>query len=124
MGSNHIPAIDPGEQYTSVLRRLTAFQTSILLAIPRADEHPEGDAPHGLAVKQRIERDYGTEINHGRLYTNLHGLEEAGLINQEAIDKRTNAVRLTDAGRDALQNLHADVTAALYAADADVEVAE
>jgi len=120
MGTNDIPTVEPDEQYTSVLGRLTAFQTSILLAIPRADEHPAGDAPHGLAVKQRIERDYGTEINHGRLYPNLHGLEEAGLLEQESIDDRTNAVRLTDAGRDALTNLNADVGAALHAADAEV----
>jgi len=122
MGTNHIPTVEPDEQYTSVLGRLTAFQTSILLAIPRADAHPDAPdgEPHGLAVKQRLERDYGTEINHGRLYPTLHGLAEAGLIEQYDINRRTKAVTLTDAGRDALTNLNADVGAALHAADSEV----
>lgn len=116
MGVSQPTDRDADAQYTSLLSRLSGFQVDLLLAIPRAEPHGQGDLPHGLNVKRRLERDRGEEINHGRLYPNLDALADHGLVVRGRIDKRTKSVTLTQAGVDALTNLQADVDAALHAA--------
>lgn len=59
--------------------------------------------PHGLAVKDDLEKHYSGEINHGRLYPNLDTLVEKGLVEKSTIDKRTNGYEITDRGRRELE---------------------
>ncbi|QIO25017.1 PadR family transcriptional regulator [Haloarcula sp. JP-L23] len=77
---------------------LTGFQRDLLEAIAAVD----GD-PYGLALKRYLDERYADPINHSRLYQNLDDLTEQGLINRDALDDRTNAYTLTDAGRRLLQ---------------------
>lgn len=72
---------------------LTGFQRDLLTVIGGLSE------PHGLMIKEALEAYYETEINHGRLYPNLDGLAEKGLIEKGEKDRRTNVYRLTERGR-------------------------
>lgn len=76
---------------------LTGFQRDLLYIIGGHDE------PKGLAIKDRLEDYYGTEINHGRLYPNLDQLVDKGLVEKGSLDKRTNFYKLTSRGRRELE---------------------
>jgi hypothetical protein len=104
---------------THAVSHLSAFQRDILAALPVSQPHPQSDAgqPHGLAVKTTIETWYGSEVNHGRLYPNIDELAEKGYLARERIDKRTKAIRLTDAGKDALGVLAKRYAGALEVSD-------
>lgn len=67
---------------------LTGFQRDLLYVIAGEEE------PHGLAIKEKLEAYYETEIHHGRLYPNLDTLVEKG-----ERDRRTNYYALTRRGR-------------------------
>ena len=71
---------------------LTGFQRDLLYVIAGLD------GPKGLAIKDRLDDYYGSEINHGRLYPNLDALVEKGLVEKGRIDDRTNAYTLTQRG--------------------------
>jgi DNA-binding PadR family transcriptional regulator len=71
---------------------LTGFQRDLLYVIANQEK------PKGLAIKDKLEEYYGTEINHGRLYPNLDTLVEKGLVEKGAIDDRTNSYSLTGRG--------------------------
>ena len=71
---------------------LTGFQRDILYVLAGAD------GQKGLAVKDRLDEYYSTNINHGRLYPNLDTLVEKGLIEKGEIDDRTNSYALTNRG--------------------------
>ena len=77
---------------------LTQFEVDIL-AILAGDGTPEA-TDYGLAIKRALEDYYGCEVGHGRLYPNLDGLIERGLVEKRSVDKRTNGYALTEAGRD------------------------
>ncbi len=77
---------------------LTGFRRDCLQAIAAVDEEP-----YGLALKAWLDERYETDIGHSRLYQNLDRLVEDGLVTREPIDDRTNAYRLTDAGRAVLR---------------------
>ena len=72
---------------------LTGFQRDLLTVIAGLD------SPHGLKIKEELERYYETEINHGRLYPNLDALVTKGLVEKGRKDRRTNAYTLTRRGR-------------------------
>ena len=76
---------------------LTGFQRDLLYVIAGLD------GPKGLAIKERLDEYYGTEINHGRLYPNLDALVEKGLVEKGRIDDRTNAYTLTQRGERELE---------------------
>jgi len=82
---------------------LTKFQIDALAAIAQLDK------PSGQAVKRTLEREcpnYDWEdqpINHGRLYPNLDGLIDHGLIVKGEHDARTNYYEITNDGEDVLQ---------------------
>ncbi len=76
------------------MQELTAFQRDLLYVIADLDR------PYGLGIKRELESYYGSDVNHGRLYPNLDELVEEDYLQKEALDDRTNAYRLTDAGRD------------------------
>lgn len=75
----------------------TSFQRDALAAIARLE------SPHGLAVKEALERHYDKEIHHGRIYPNLDELVEKGLVEKSKKDLRTNEYQITARGRRELQ---------------------
>jgi DNA-binding PadR family transcriptional regulator len=72
---------------------LTGFQRDLLYVIAGLDE------PHGLAIKEELEKYYESEVNHGRLYPNLDTLVEKGMVEKGQRDRRTNFYALTSRGR-------------------------
>jgi len=71
---------------------LTGFQRDLLYTIA------SDDGQHGLAIKDKMETYYQTDINHARLYPNLDALAEKGLIEKSQRDERTNEYDLTARG--------------------------
>jgi DNA-binding PadR family transcriptional regulator len=71
---------------------LTGFQRDALYVIAGQEE------PHGLAIKEELEKYYEKEIHHGRLYPNLDTLVDKGLVEKGDKDRRTNFYILTDRG--------------------------
>ena len=71
---------------------LTGFQRDLLYVIGGIDQ------PHGLAIKDKLEEYYETEIHHGRLYPNLDTLVEKGLVEKGEKDRRTNVYTVTRRG--------------------------
>ena len=84
-------------QHTEPLSDLTAFQRDILTIIARVG------APYGLRIKRELEAEYGTDVNHGRLYPNLDDLVQMGLVEKSERDKRTNNYGLTERGNAVLE---------------------
>ncbi|OIB58922.1 PadR family transcriptional regulator [Natrialba sp. SSL1] len=76
---------------------LTGFQRDLIYTIAGQDE------PHGLAIKDELERYYDTEINHGRLYPNLDTLVDKGLVEKGQEDRRTNIYTVTRRGKRELE---------------------
>lgn len=74
-------------------RDLTAFQRDVLFVLASIDD------PVGLRVADAMEALTRKPVNHGQLYPNLDELDEMGLIDKVARDKRTNEYRLTKRGR-------------------------
>lgn len=79
---------------------LTGFQRDLLFVIAG-----QGD-PHGLAIKEELEKYYEQEIHHGRLYPNLDTLVEKGLVEKGERDRRTNSYSLTRRGRREIDARH------------------
>jgi len=75
-----------------LMHDLTGFQRDILYVTAGLDE------PHGLRIKEELEKYYESEIQHGRLYPNLDTLVEEGLLHKGEIDKRTNSYTVTSEG--------------------------
>jgi DNA-binding PadR family transcriptional regulator len=87
---------------TTLGDELTRFQIDLLVAAARL-----GRGASGQDIKRRIVAAWGTSeaaINHGRLYSNLDVLVDAGLLTQSVLDRRTNEYRITDAGREVLRD--------------------
>lgn len=80
---------------------LTAFQRDLLYAIAGADR------PSGQTVGSELQEYYDSDINHGRLYSNLDTVVDEGLVEKGELDRRTNYYALTDAGADAIQERRA-----------------
>ncbi|GAB3674660.1 PadR family transcriptional regulator [Halopiger thermotolerans] len=79
------------------LFELTGFQRDLLVVIAGLEQ------PSGQTIKEHIEDDVDTEINHGRLYPNLDTLVNQGLVEKGQLDRRTNYYEITDDGEEALQ---------------------
>jgi PadR family transcriptional regulator PadR len=77
---------------------LTGFQRDLLYTINGFDE------PHGLALKEELEKYYESEIHHGRLYPNLDTLVDKGLVEKGELDRRTNYYTVTRRGRRELED--------------------
>jgi DNA-binding PadR family transcriptional regulator len=80
------------------------FRRDLLLALALLERERDGRIS-GSAIQDRVEGLLDEPVNHGRLYENLDRLADRGLIEKvpEGIDRRTNAYRLTSAGRAALE---------------------
>jgi DNA-binding MarR family transcriptional regulator len=84
-------------------RDLTGFQQDILFVLRRIERGMSSESTsYGLAIKRELEQLRETEVNHGRLYPNLDDLVEAGLVEKEMVDRRTNRYSVTDAGQKTL----------------------
>ena len=71
------------------LTNLTGFKRDQLFVIRMlADRNP-----HGLVIKDALDRFYDEDINQGRLYQNLGELVEEGYVEKHPLDGRTNAYR-------------------------------
>lgn len=81
------------------LHDLTAFQRDALLVLAGWN----GEPPKGTALKNELDRLYGKEVNHGRLYPNLDTLVDRGLVSKGRKDDRTNSYALTGRGRRELE---------------------
>ncbi|WP_245180940.1 helix-turn-helix transcriptional regulator [Haloarcula amylovorans] len=57
----------------------------------------------GLDLKDELKAFY-ENVSNARLYQNLSSLVEDGLVEKEAADKRSDAYRLTNAGRQAIED--------------------
>ncbi len=84
---------------------LTPFQVHCLFVIRGFEsgryERSRGDeGAYGLDIKRTLERAewYGEKVHHGRLYPNLTGLIDHGLLEKGELDKRTNYYALTEKG--------------------------
>ncbi len=77
----------------------TGFQRDILCVLCGLDD------PKGMEVQSELESYYGSEVLHARVYQNLDSLAERGLVEKGERDSRTNYYRITDAGRDAIENV-------------------
>lgn len=78
---------------------LSAFQRDVLFVVAR-------EAPcKGVTALGGVERAQGRDVNHGQIYQALDRLADVGLVEkgQHPDDGRTNAYRLTDAGRRAVE---------------------
>lgn len=76
---------------------LTAFQRDLLYVVAGLHE------PSGLRIKDELEKYYGHEVRHGRLYPNLDTLVDKGLVKKGQHDQRTNKYSLLERGRNELQ---------------------
>ncbi|WP_128478360.1 helix-turn-helix transcriptional regulator [Halorussus pelagicus] len=81
---------------------LHAFERDLLYAVRGLERN--GNAPKGLAVKDLLEAEYDEELNHSRLYQNLDGLAERGLLTKGKKDDRTNEYATTATARDLLES--------------------
>ncbi|SEP33565.1 Transcriptional regulator PadR-like family protein [Halorientalis persicus] len=81
---------------------LSAFKKEALFAIARLENSDE--TPYGLGIKRQLQERLDEEINHGRLYPNLDDLVGSGLLEKEALDKRTNTYTLTEEGKELLRD--------------------
>ena len=99
MSDAHTQPTDETHSDETTWYDLLGFQRDLLLVAAEVDGE---ELPKGLTLMDRLEDRYSDPINHGRLYTNLSDLEEAGLIETEEFDGRTNAYRITDRGRELL----------------------
>ncbi|MFC4550091.1 MULTISPECIES: helix-turn-helix transcriptional regulator [Halorussus] len=86
-------ATDGGIQFTD----LHAFERDLLYAVRTLER--EDEPPKGLAVKEHLEPDYRDRIHHSRLYQNLNGLVDRGLLAKGEKDGRTSEYETTDEGR-------------------------
>ncbi|MFC4987075.1 PadR family transcriptional regulator [Saliphagus infecundisoli] len=75
---------------------LTGFQRDLLYVISGFDR------PSGQAIKEELQTDYESEINHGRLYPNLDTVVNKDLVEKGELDRRTNYYAITEAGEDQL----------------------
>lgn len=80
------------------MHELTGFQRDCLVIIAGLKN------PVGLDISAELEKYYGTDINHGRLYPNLNQLVDDGLVEKRKRDERSNIYSLTQGGRSTLQN--------------------
>lgn len=97
------------------MNNMTAFQRDILYVIQSKDE------PNGLDIKSELEEYYEDDVNHGRLYPNLDGLADLGLIIKGTQDKRTNKYELSERGQ---QKLKTRLEWELYHVDEMIEQPE
>jgi hypothetical protein len=84
---------------------LTGFQRDLLVCVVAMDRERGPDDPPatGQAIMDRVNETYPTSVTHGSLYPNLDALDEAGLVEKDSIDGRTNGYRPTERGVAALE---------------------
>jgi len=79
------------------MHELTGFQRDLLYCVAALTE------PSGLEIGRELAEYSSTEMNHGRLYSNLDDLVEKGLLSKEKKDGRTNLYELTPLGIEVIE---------------------
>ncbi|MGB9963405.1 PadR family transcriptional regulator [Halobacterium sp. CBA1126] len=77
----------------------TGFQRDILCVLCGLED------PKGMEIQSELEEYYGSDVLHARVYQNLDSLVERGLVEKGERDSRTNYYRITDAGREAIEDV-------------------
>ncbi|QZA89547.1 PadR family transcriptional regulator [Salinarchaeum sp. IM2453] len=105
---------DGGTGYTD----LSGFQRDILLTTLVIARDSTTDTS-GTNIQDYLEARYGEEINHSRLYKNIHRLTDLGLLSKSTIDGRTNCYELTTEGTRLLSQQLNELVCALSSGEAD-----
>ncbi|MFC4990501.1 PadR family transcriptional regulator [Saliphagus infecundisoli] len=79
---------------------LTGFQRDLLFVLSGLG------TPSGSELMSKVEQSQDRPVLHGRLYSNLDDLVEAGYIEKGELDGRTNYYALTDEGYEKLRARH------------------
>ncbi|MFC4989149.1 PadR family transcriptional regulator [Saliphagus infecundisoli] len=80
------------------MHNLTGFQRDLLYVINGFDQ------PSGQSIKDELQSNYQTEINHGRLYPNLDTVVNKDLVEKGELDRRTNYYAITKTGEQAIHD--------------------
>ncbi len=83
-----------------MLADLTGFQRDLLFVLSGMG------TPSGSELMSEVEQSQDRPVLHGRLYSNLDELVEAGYIEKGELDGRTNYYALTDEGYEKLRARH------------------
>ncbi|XVH33859.1 PadR family transcriptional regulator (plasmid) [Haloferacaceae archaeon DSL9] len=78
---------------------LSGFQRDLLFVIAGLEK------PSGQEVGAEVQETQDRTVFHGRLYSNLDTLVEAGFVEKRKYDGRTNLYRITPKGRRELREL-------------------
>jgi DNA-binding PadR family transcriptional regulator len=82
------------------MHELRGFQRDLLFVVGGLEE------PNGQELLEEMEASSSEDVQPGRLYKNLNGLVEQGLLEKDREDGRTNLYDLTDEGRRKLEDRH------------------
>lgn len=118
MGGGALAIADGGVDLTRWYR-LNAFRRDCLQFIYELETQPE--PTYGLRLKEKLESEFGKEVNHGRLYPNLDTLQDRGLIEKSELDKRTNRYTLTPEGRALVEHALAEAVRIFHSVDNQVD---
>lgn len=77
----------------------TGFQRDLLCVLFGLED------PKGMEVQSELEKYYGSEVLHARVYQNLDSLVERGLVEKGERDPRTNYYRITDDGQETIWDI-------------------
>lgn len=83
-----------------MLAELTGFQRDLLVVLSGME------TPSGSEIMSEVENEQDRSVLHGRLYSNLDELVEAGYVEKGELDGRTNYYAITDEGYENLQTRH------------------
>ncbi|WP_114579258.1 PadR family transcriptional regulator [Saliphagus sp. LR7] len=83
-----------------MLAELTGFQRDLLVVLSGME------TPSGSEIMSEVETEQDRSVLHGRLYSNLDELVDAGYVEKGELDGRTNYYALTDEGYEKLQARH------------------
>lgn len=84
--------------------QLTSFKYSLLAAVVAQEEEATSRWDlSGQDVKRRLQEDLDGDVKHGRLYQNLSDLVDAGYLEKNPLDGRTNVYEATVKGRAVLE---------------------
>lgn len=83
-----------------MLAELTGFQRDLLFVLCGMD------TPSGSEIMREVEQSQDRSVLHGRLYSNLDELVEAGYVEKGELDGRTNYYSLTEEGYERLRARH------------------
>lgn len=91
---------------------LSRNERDVLLGAAIADGREGAEYPHGASVREWLLEERGESLYSNQLYGAIESLTKSGLIEKEQINGRDTGLRLTDEGRERLEELRALVSQA------------